>query len=166
VDFLDKENNLKFYASKRYADNRLLSEEKYSGSGKLISKSKFWYNSKNQLQNKTVFYENDYREINYIYSTGEKFETGNEFNYHYRFDINGRISSQKAYRGITFESETCFSYDDYGNVIMRQEIDKNNVIKKTLYDYIYDVNKNWILCVEYNHSGNIFVRKREITYYS
>jgi hypothetical protein len=166
VDFFDQQDRLMYYINKTYANNRRLSEEKYSASGKPVVKSKFWYNSKNQLQNTTVFYENDRRETYYTYSPGEKFETGEEFNSLYRFDVNGRISSQTTYDGVTFVSVKRFSYDAYGNVTMTLETDKNNHIKKTLYDYVYDFNSNWTLCVEYNYSGNIFVRKRTIIYFS
>jgi hypothetical protein len=165
IDVFDEHGNLINYINKKYTGNRLLSEEKYAGSY-LISKSKFWYNSGNQLLNKTIFYENGYRETNYTYSAGEKLESGDEANYRYKFDINSRISSIKTYRGITFISEMCYYYNDYGNVIMTQEVDNNGGIKKTQYDYTYDSNKNWIMCVEYSYSGNIFVRERKITYYS
>lgn len=166
LDFLDKQGNLINYINRKYANNRLIVEEKYLGQDSLISKSRFRYDSGNRLQNKTIFYENDYVETNYAYSTGEKFETGNEFNYRYRFDINGRISSKKTYKGIIFLSETSFYYNDYGDVVVQREVDKKGVIKKTQYEYAYDSGNNWILCVEYNYTGNIFVRKREITYYT
>jgi hypothetical protein len=166
VDISDKQGNLINYINRKYADNRLISEEKYADSCNLTSKAKFCYNSKNQLLNKTVFYENDYQETNYAYSAGEKLESGDEFNCQYKFDINGRISNIRTYRGITFVSEMCYHYNEYGNVIMTQEIDNNGNVKKTQYDYTYDSNRNWVVCVEYNYSGNIFVCKRKITYYS
>jgi hypothetical protein len=166
IDIFDKHGNLTNCINRKYADNRLLSEEKYAGSRNLISKSKYWYNSGNQLINKTVFYENGYRETNYTYPAGEKRESGDEFNYRYKFDINSRISSVKTYRGIAFVSETRYYYNDYGNVIMSQERENTGNIKKTQYDYAYDSSGNWILCVEHSHSGNIFVRKRNITYYN
>jgi hypothetical protein len=166
VDVFDEQGNPTNRINKRYAGNRLLSEEKYADSCKLISKSKFWYNSGNQLLNKTVFYENGYRETNYRYSAGEKLESGDEFNYQYRFDINSRISSVKTYKGTNFVSEKRYRYNDYGNVITTQEVDNTGDIKKTQYDYTYDSNGNWILCVEYSYSGNIFVRERKITYYN
>jgi hypothetical protein len=166
LEFLDKQGNSTGFINRKYSNSRLLAEEKYSASGDLISKTGFRYDSDNRLQNKTIFYENSYIETNYEYSAGEKFESGNEFNYRYKFDVNGRISSKKTYKGITFLSETCFYYNDYGDVVMQREIDKNGIIKNTQYEYIYDSGNNWILCVEYNCTGNIFVRKREITYYS
>jgi hypothetical protein len=166
VDFRDTAGNLLHYISKKYANNRLQSEERYTGSGKLITKSRFWYNSKNQLINKTVFYENDYRETHYSYSAGEKFETGGEFNCRYRFDINSRVSSKKTYRGTTLLSETKLYYNDYGDLATTREIDASGATRTTLYEYSYDSNRNWTVCVEYNYTGNIFVRKREITYYS
>jgi hypothetical protein len=166
LEFIDGQGNLINYINRKYENNRLLAEENYSNSGNLISKSKFWYNSGNRLLNKTTFYENEYSETNYTYSAGEKFETGDKFNYRYKFDINGRVSSKKTYNGIILLSETRFYYNDYGDIVMHREVDKNGIIKKTLYEYAYDSNNNWILCVEYNYTGNIFVRKREITYYS
>lgn len=165
VNIFDKNGNLINYINKKYSGNRLLSEEKYSDSC-LVSKSKFWYNSGNQLLNKTVFYENGYRETNYTYSAGKKLESGDEFNYHYKFDVNGRISSVKKYKGTTFVSEMRYHYNDYGNVIMTQEVDNSGGVRKTQYDYTYDSGRNWILCVEYSYSGNIFVRERKITYYN
>jgi hypothetical protein len=166
LDFFDRQGNLQKYINRKYADNRLLYEEKYSDSGSLISKSKFRYDSKNKLLNKTVFYDNGYRETNYAYSAGTKLETGDEFDYCYKFDINGRISNKKAYKGIASVSETSFYYNDYGDVTATYETDRKGIIRKILYDYTYDSNNNWILCVEYNDTGNIFVRKREITYYN
>jgi hypothetical protein len=166
LDFFDRQGNLINYISRKYANNRLLVEEKYSGTGNLISKSKLHYDSDNRLLNKTIFYENSYIETNYAYSRSEKFETGDEFNYRYRFDINGRVSNKKTYKGITFISETCFYYNDYGDVVMQRETGSDGIIKKTQYEYVYDSGNNWILCVEYNFTGNIFIRKREITYYS
>jgi hypothetical protein len=166
LEFFDKQGNLRKYLNRKYENKRLFSEEKYSDSGNLISKSGFWYNSKNKLSNKTVFYETGYRETNYAYSAGEKIETSDGLSYQYKFNINGRVSNKKTYKGIILESEIYFYYDDYGNITIMQEIDKNGIIKKTLYDYTYDSNNNWILCVEYSHTGNIFVRKREITYYN
>jgi hypothetical protein len=152
--------------NRKYAGNRLLSEEKYSGSGNLVSKSDFRYDSRNKLLNRTVFYQNEYQETNYAYRAGEKFESDNEFNYRYKFNINGRISNKKTYKGISFTSETHFYYNDYGNVITVREIDKDGTVKRTLYDYIYDSNNNWTLCVEYDSADNIFVHKREIIYYN
>jgi hypothetical protein len=166
LDFFDRQGNLQKYINRKYSDNRLLCEEKYSASGSLISKSKFGYDSRNKLLNKTVFYDNGYRETNYAYSTGTKSETGYGFNYHYRFDINGRISSKKIYKGTVPLSEISFYYNDYGDVIATYEIDRKGTVRKILYDYTYDSNNNWLLCVEYNDTGNIFVRKREITYYN
>jgi hypothetical protein len=166
LEFYDKQGNLKQHIDRKYANNRLLSEEKYSDSGKLISKAGFWYDSKNKLLNKTVFYESGYLETNYAYSTGEKFETDNEFNYRYKFDIDGKVTNKKKYKGTAFISEIHFYYNDYGDIIMTQEIDSHGDLKKTMYDYTYDSKNNWTLCVEYNYTGNIFVRKREITYYS
>jgi hypothetical protein len=118
------------------------------------------------LTSRTVFYQNDYLETNYAYYAGEKFESNSEFNYRYKFDINGRIASKKTYKGIIFIAETHFYYNDYGDAIMIREIDKNGTVKKTLYDYTYDSNNNWTLCVEYDSADNIFVRKREIIYYN
>jgi hypothetical protein len=166
LEICDKHGNMKQYINRQYENRRLISEEKYSDSGKLTVKSNFWYDSKNRLLNKTVFYENGYRETVYSYSTGEKLETSDEFNYRYRFDIHGRIVNKKTYRGASHVSETSFEYNSHGDVIAIHEINKNGMIKKILYDYTYDANNNWTLCVEYNYTGNIFVRKREITYYN
>jgi hypothetical protein len=166
VEFFDSAGNLTHYINKKYANNRLISEEQYTASGQLISKSRFWYNSKNQLFNKTVFYKNNYRETHYSHSAGEKFETGEEFNYRYRFDINSRVSNKKTYRGTTLLSEMQLYYNNFGDLVMTHETDKTGVMRKTLYDYTYDSNRNWTVCVEYNYTGNIFVRKRKITYYS
>jgi hypothetical protein len=105
-------------------------------------------------------------ETNYAYSVGEKFETGGEFNYHYQFNINGRISNKKTYKDLIPISETYFYYNDSGDMIERREVYEDGTVNKTLYNYTYDSKNNWILCIEYNYTGNIFVRKREITYYS
>jgi hypothetical protein len=165
VEYYDKQGNLQDYIHRKHADNRILSESKYSGSGELISKSGFLYNSEKKLLNKTIFYKNGYLEKNYSYSRGKKFETDNEFNHQYKFDIYGRQTNKRTYKGPVFVSETYFYYNDYGDIVMSREI-SDNVIKKTLYKYIYDSNNNWTLCIEYNYTGNIFVRKREIRYYS
>jgi hypothetical protein len=166
LEFSDKHGNLKNYINRRYVNKRLLSEEKYSGSGTLISKSGFLYDSENRLTCKTIFFQNNYMETYYTYSAGEKLETCDEFNYRYKFNINGRVSSKKTYRGIILLSETRFHYNDYGEVVMRRETGRDGLIMKTLYEYTYDSENNWILCVEYNGTGNIFVRKRNITYYN
>jgi hypothetical protein len=166
LEFHDKQGDLKHYIDKKYVNGKLISEEKYSDSGILISKSGFWYDAKNKLLNKTVFYESGYLETNYAYSAGEKFETDNEFNYRYKFDINGKVTSKKIYKGVAIVSETYFYYNNHGDIIMTQEIGRSGELKKTMYNYTYDSKNNWTLCVEYNYTGNIFVRKREITYYS
>jgi hypothetical protein len=166
LEIFDKKGDLKNHIIRKYANNRLLAEEKYSDSGRLIAKSGFWYDSKNKLLNKTVFYENGYTETNCTYSAGKKIEAVEEFNHRYKFDINGRVVSKRTYRGVAFVSETCFRYNDFGDVIMTRETDGDGVVRKTLYDYTYDSGNNWILCVEYGYTGNIFVRKRKITYYS
>jgi hypothetical protein len=165
VEFYDVQGNLKDYIYRKSAGNRILSESKYSGSGELISKSGFRYNQGKKLLNKTIFFKNGYLEQNYTYSRGNKIETDNEFNHRYKFDVYGRQTNKKTYKGATFISETSFYYNDYGDIIMTQEIGRGS-LKKNLYNYTYDSNRNWTLCIEYNHTGNIFVRKREITYYS
>jgi hypothetical protein len=165
VEFYDEHANLKDYIYRKYTDNHILSESKYSGSSELISKSGFQYNSENKLLNKTVFYKNGYLQKNYTYPRGKKIETDNEFSHRYKFNIDGRPTNKKTYKGAMFVSETCFYYNDYGDMIMTQEIGSDG-LKKTLYNYTYDSNHNWTLCIEYNYTGNIFVRKREIIYYS
>jgi hypothetical protein len=166
METFDAYGNLISYTRRKYSNNRLLSEEKYSGHGNLISKSELWYGSDNKLQNRTVFYENRYLETDWAYSAGEKFESGNEFNYRYKFDINGRVSNKKTYKGVALASETHYYYNDYGDITLTLETDSEGMLKKTLYDYTYDLNGNWLLCVEYDSTGNIFVLKRKITYYS
>ncbi|MDR0385229.1 MAG: hypothetical protein LBH60_04040 [Prevotellaceae bacterium] len=166
LDFFDRQGILKNYINRRYAKKRLISEEKYSGSGTLISKSGFRYDSRNRVTNITIFYQNRYEETCFAYAAGEKYETGEEFNCRYLFDINGRISRRKKYRGITLLSETSFFYNSSGETVMRREIDSDGAVMKTVYEYTYDSNNNWILCVEYNCTGNIFVRERKITYYN
>jgi hypothetical protein len=166
MEIFDKQGHLQNCINQKYKNKRLQSEEKYTPSNSLISKSKFWYNSENKLRNKTTFYKNGYRETNYTYSTNKKYETGDNFNCLYKFDIHGRTSNKKTYKGTTLISETSFHYNHHGELISTCEIDKNGTIKKNIYDYTYDSNNNWTQCVEYNFTGNIFVRKRKITYYN
>ncbi|MDR2027443.1 MAG: hypothetical protein LBQ01_07790 [Prevotellaceae bacterium] len=166
LEFFDEHGNQTDYINRKYGNKRLLSEEKYSVANGLISKSGYWYDSKNKLTNKTTFYKNGYRETAYAYAAGEKYETGDEYNYRYTFDIHGRISNKKTYRGISFVSETCYYYNDYGDIISVHETDRDGIIKKNIYDYEYDSSNNWTTCVEYHSTGNIFVRRREITYYN
>jgi hypothetical protein len=166
LETFDAHGNLISRTHRKYSDSRLLSEEKYSEQGSLISKSELWYGSDNKLQNKTVFYENRYTETEWAYSADEKFESGSEYNYRYKFDINGRIANRKIYRGVAFVSETYYHYNDYGDVAVMRETDSDGTLKKTLFDYTYDQNGNWLMCVEYSSTGNIFVRRREITYYT
>ena len=162
--FYNKNGDLISYINRIFTDSKLSSEEKYWDTV-LISKSKYWYNTNNQLANKTVFYRNNYYENSYVYSLKEKLETDNEFNYRYVYNIKGQIVNKKTYRGTSFISEVCYYYNKQGDLILEQYSYKNGEIKKTLYDYTYDNKNNWILCIEYNCTGNIFVKKREITYY-
>jgi hypothetical protein len=166
LEFFDRQGRLTSYVNRQYASSRLLSEEKYSGSGALISKSGYRYDSENRLTGKTIFFQNNYMETCYTHSAGEKLETCDELSHRYKFDINGRISSKKTYRGMTFLSEIRFHYNSHGETVMRQEISRDGTVMKTLYEYTYDAGNNWILCVEYNCTGNIFIRKRKITYYN
>jgi hypothetical protein len=166
LEFFDPQDNPLKYIDRQYEHKRLMSEMKYAGSGDMISKSVFRYDAHNKLLSKTVFYQNGYREIHCSYLTGEKFVSTDELNYQYRFDIQGRTVNRKTYEGTGFVSETLFYYNGYGDLTASYETDKNGIIKEIRYRYTYDANNNWTLCVEYNHTGNIFVRKREITYYN
>jgi hypothetical protein len=167
LEFFDRQGELKNYINRKYANKRLQYEEKYSGTGDLISKTRFLYNHENKLTNKTIFYKDNYVKTDYTYSIGKKIETGgDEFDYHYQFDVNGKISSKKTYKNITLVAEMFFYYNNYGDIIETRRVYENRTVNKTLYSYTYDSRNNWILCIEYNYTGNIFVRKREITYYS
>ncbi|MDR1338919.1 MAG: hypothetical protein LBK58_02520 [Prevotellaceae bacterium] len=166
LEITDAHGSLISRIDRKYAGRRLLSEERYSGSGSLLSKSGFRYDSRHRLLNSAVFYENGYRETDYAYSPGEKIESGSEFNCRYRFDINGRVSDRRTYRGVAPVAETHFEYNGCGDLIAMQEIDREGTVNRTVYEYSYDSGNNWTLCVEYSCTGNIFVRKREITYYN
>ncbi|MDR1130528.1 MAG: hypothetical protein LBK96_06065 [Prevotellaceae bacterium] len=166
LEILDARGGLTGRIERKYGGGRLLSEERYSESGSLLSKSGFRYDSRHRLTNSTVFYENGYLETDCAYSAGEKLESGGEFNYRYKFDINGRISSKQTYRGVSPVAERHFKYNGFGDLIMTHETGMDGTVGKTVYEYEYDALNNWTLCVEYSCTGNIFVRKREITYYN
>jgi hypothetical protein len=161
----NKNRELMNYVNKKYKNNKLISEENYSASDRLISKTGFWYAPNGKLTNKTVFYDGNYSEIRYRYSTGKKLEIDNEYRYGFEFDINGNLTDKKTYKGVSPVCETHFYYNEYNDLIMTQDIGNDGNVMKTLYEYVYDSKNNWTTCVEYNHTGNIFVRTREITYY-
>ncbi|MDR0560758.1 MAG: hypothetical protein LBG92_11370 [Prevotellaceae bacterium] len=164
-EWYDRNENMFMYSIQTNINNRPDSEEVFSASNDLISKTKFWYDSRNRPVNKTVFYQTGYSETLYEYSTSEKTETDSEFTYIYRYRLDGRVAGKKTYRGIAPVSETLYFYNRFGDAVLEKETFNNGEVRKTACEYTYDSKNNWILCVEYNHSGNIFVRTRTITYY-
>jgi hypothetical protein len=165
LECFGKNNELQYKIVKNYKNDRLATENKYSGQGALLSKSGFWYDDKGRMINKTVFYRDSYAETHYAYMLKEKLESDNDFIYKYTYDINGTVVNKKTYKGANLTTETYFFYNEHNDVVTVKEIDSDGALRKTLYEYTYDENKNWIMRVEHNYTGNIFVTKREITYY-
>lgn len=165
-EFFDRQGTRLSSVHRRLKNGKPTGEEKYSDSGTLIYKAVFWYDSRNRLKNKTVFYPAAYSESQYVYSPGEKLETNSDFNYRYKFDLDGKTLKREKYRGTKLLSETNYSYNLQGDVVSERETSSDGDLRKILFEYTYDDRNNWTVCVERDQSGNIFVKKREISYFS
>ncbi|MDR2466603.1 MAG: hypothetical protein LBD35_04345 [Prevotellaceae bacterium] len=164
-EFFDRRGNRLSYIEHRIRNGKPAGEEKYSDAGTLIYKAVFWYDSQNRLKSKTVFYPAAYSESQYVYSSGEKFEMNSDFNYRYKFDLEGKTVKKNKYSGTKLLSETNYSYNIHGDVVSERETSADGDLRKTLFEYTYDERNNWTVCVERDLLGNIFVKKREISYF-
>lgn len=165
AEYFDSENKLVSSLHKSLRYNRTISEKQFSPTGTLIGGINYRYDTRNRMVQKVAFNETGYTETNYAYSMDEKTETENDCACIYRYDIYGKVISKKMYRGVKQLSEISYGYNNHGDLVAETEIDSDGGVKKNRYEYVYDSQNNWKVCMEYNFSGNIFVRTRTITYY-
>jgi hypothetical protein len=164
-EYFDRNGKQISSINKIYGNGRILNEKQFLTDGTVVSKINYSYDTRNRLVHKITFMENGYTETHYSYSMDEKTETENSSSCIYRYDVHGKIISKKIYSGVKQIAETTYGYNINGDMVAETEINVNGEVEKNRYEYVYDNKNNWKVCVEYNFSGNIFVRTRNITYY-
>lgn len=106
--------------------------------GNPIKKEKFLESDDKLIYVSTCTYNEDNRLIESMYEYPYKFE---------------------------YKNSTYF-YDERGNKLTLEERDKDNVIQDTYkYEYKFDDQANWIVCIEYRNNTKSYCIEREIIYY-
>ncbi|MBN1577392.1 MAG: hypothetical protein JW913_12615 [Chitinispirillaceae bacterium] len=85
--------------------------------------------------------------------------------YHYTADgktasINKTVGKMKA-----FDDCDTFTYDADGHLVKYIDYDENKSIQRKMFDFTYDQRGNWIYSLMEDDDKDLYVRKREISYY-
>lgn len=169
VNIFDRDNKIIAYEERRYSGDKLVQINRYAAlRDVLLSKMNFTYDGKGQLIGKTTYYEKKYYEVSYKHGFGKKYESYNYnfVNYEYCFNLDGQISRKRKYNGKNLLSTTRYTYNEKGDVEEESESDDNmGLVRETKYSYQYDEYGNWTECIERRFDGNVFLRKRMISYH-
>lgn len=158
--------------------NQIISETLFHISKKtIIHKDSFEYDKKGNLITETSYNSKKMQAVSRYKYDGLSRKI--EYNYYgingllkwirkYNYDDNNRLLENISIDSYSKEMKrkTGYKYDDFGNVNEKSEYDADGSLKeRTVYEYEYDKNNNWIKKITYNNEVPESILEREFIYF-